>query len=69
MVNEILEMARRRDSDSAALVIAMADVLGIIAAVLDRETGYTPLRERLQSFADRAHETYFRRTQDFAKAS
>jgi hypothetical protein len=62
MVGDILEMARCRHADPDAIITAMADVFGMMAAQLDRDSGYCPWRDRMAAFEARAYETYLRRS-------
>lgn len=56
----ILRHARDHNVDSAALVQALAEVFGMTAAVLDRETGYQSFDARMAEVMDIARATYRR---------
>lgn len=56
----ILQYARARDADSAAVVHAMAEVLALIALNLDRGVGYQAFDERAAEFVDMARSAYMR---------
>lgn len=57
---DILKMAGDRNLDSAVIMCALADALATIAVALDRHTGERTLDDRLQSFYQRAEQTYHR---------
>lgn len=54
----VLRHARDHNTDSAALVQALAEVIGMTAAVLDRETGYQNFDERMAEVMEIARATY-----------
>jgi hypothetical protein len=61
----ILGLAEQEGLDSAIVVAAMADVLGLVAATLDARSivGPVPFAQRMASFHERAERGY-RRTRD-----
>lgn len=56
----ILRYARDHNTDSAVLVQAMAEMIGMTAAVLDRETSYQNFDERMAEVMEIARATYRR---------
>lgn len=61
IAQEIFQLAARKEADSADVVLALAQVLGITAAKLDQTAGFMPLEKRLQIFNDAVREVYSRR--------
>ena len=57
---EFLKLCESRNSDSAAVVAAAADIVATVAAVLDKRNGAWTLNDKLDSFAQRTEETYTR---------
>lgn len=57
---DILKLAGDRNLDSAVVVCALADAVATVAVSLDRHTGERTLDDRLQSFYQRAEQTYHR---------
>lgn len=49
----VLRLAAERNVDSEVVVAALADVLGLTAATLDKTRGPVVLDERLDSFLER----------------
>ena len=60
MRRKILELCRQENVPSDVLVMALSDVLGDTAAMLDRCTGYQPIEARLNVVMVRAKHTYGR---------
>jgi hypothetical protein len=58
----ILTHAQRHDLDTEAVVLALAETLGLTAAVLDRQVGHLPFKTRMESFTERAKAVYERTT-------
>jgi len=56
----MLQYARANNIDSAPFVAALAEVVGMIAAVLDREAGYQRFDERMAEFTEMARASYLR---------
>ncbi len=56
----ILKMAADDNADSDVVAAALADVLGIAAATLDRVAGSQTLPDRLDAFSARVEQTYTR---------
>jgi len=65
----ILAHAQRHDLDSEVLVAALADVLGLTAAVLDRQICHLPFETRMETFAEMARAAYDRTTNAAVRAS
>jgi hypothetical protein len=55
---EILSIAARRNLDSAELIAAIADVVGLTAATLDRRDDRAALADRLHAFCQRVEAKY-----------
>lgn len=60
LVGKILQLAAENNSQSDIIVAALADVIGITAATLDKEHGYQRLSDRLHTLNARIRETYDR---------
>jgi hypothetical protein len=56
----ILNYAQETDIDSAHLVAALADIIGIIAALADKEAGYETFDARMEEFKKRVREVYLK---------
>ncbi|HKQ24102.1 MAG TPA: hypothetical protein VJT81_06635 [Burkholderiales bacterium] len=56
----ILRMAEREDLDSAVLLAALADVVGLTGATADKHVGFQPFDDRIDSFVERARAAYVR---------
>ena len=56
----VLNLARARAADSEVMVAALADVLGVTAAMLDKRLGPMPLDDRLDPFIERVRAQYRR---------
>lgn len=54
----ILKLCANEGADVPVAIIAIADVLGIIAAKQDSEYGERSLQDRLHAFCTRVEETY-----------
>lgn len=55
----ILKLAEETDVDSSVFVLAMADVIGVVAATLDGQNMHS-LDERIESLNKRIRERYYR---------
>lgn len=58
MKEDIIKLARDKDLDSEVVVVAMADVLGLTASMLDRKFGRMSLDDRLHTFNQRVEQAY-----------
>lgn len=56
----ILKFAHDSNIDSAVLIQAMAEVIGMTAHVLDRDIGYQNFDERMATFRDHARAWYLK---------
>lgn len=56
--SQVLQAAAAGDVDSAVVVAALADTIGVTAALLDQQTGARSLSDRLDSFVERVRKTY-----------
>lgn len=56
----IMRYAEQHDIDSAALMLGMAEVVGITAGLLDKHAGRQSFTERMESFTEHAHAVYRR---------
>ncbi len=59
---DILAYAKRNNLNSDVVIAAMADIVGMSAAILDRETGAVPFDDRMAVFTERARSQYVRVT-------
>lgn len=58
--NAILQLGANEGADVPVIVIALADVLGIVAGKQDAEFGERGLDDRLMAFCQRVEETYIK---------
>lgn len=57
---KILQFCQENNPDSGTICLALADVLGTIAALLDQKSGKYEFPDRMQTFCNRVEETYER---------
>lgn len=55
---QVLKIAAAHDLDSATFMLAIADTVATVAAVLDRRDDTVSLQDRLDVFCKRVEETY-----------
>jgi hypothetical protein len=68
--NRILNMAAEMDLDSTVLIAAVADVVGLTMAVLNKNGAQhqrVGIDARLEVFCDRARETFLQTTRDMVE--